>query len=1298
MDGSRFSIQKLNNSNYPSWRFKVELLLIREELWRYVEPGVKPAAVAADAWDAGDAKARATIGLLIDDNQHSLIRAVKTARDTWLALKNHHEKTSLTSKVSLLKRICDKRYSEGDSMEEHLFDMEELFSRLANAGQELEENLAVAMILRSLPSSFDALTTALESRDEADLTLELVKRKLLDEAAKRQGAATDSVLKVKEDCRRKKQVIVCHFCKQPGHKQRFCRQFIRESEKRTHPNPKPSKKKEDTVSFAFVTCATGSENINNKCWIVDSGASSHTVADRNFFVELCRSDVQYVKLADGKVAKVEGQGRGEIECCNEKGERRKMQLSAALYTPTLAMNLLSVSALTQKQATVVFNASGCKIKRGDETVAVASLRQGLYQLRLPNEVVSVAKSQHNVNCKHVWHRRFGHREPNAIKLLEKRNLVTGLELTDCGIDEPCECCMKGKSTRLPFPKESKTKTLAPLDIVHTDVCGPVEVPSVSGYRYFMTVIDDFSRHCTVYLLKEKSEVVEKIEEYVAYVKTHFGRKPKIVRSDQGGEYSSKRLRQYYKREGITPQFTAGYSPQQNGVAERRNRYLVEMVRCLLFEAGLPQCYWAEALSTAVYLQNILPSKSVTATPYELWFKAKPDVSHLRIFGSSAWVYIPKQKRKKLSETSRKLTFVGYSPEHKAYRFLDRSTRHVIVSRDAKFVEETPVTCNPDNTSANEESGTVEYEMQPGSPSRPDARPVAVPPIVEADSDHDIEESDDSFHGFSDEEPLRGEEVERASRRSERSTRGVPPERYGDVSGAVAQSSDEPRNYNEAMRSSDKSNWQVAMEEEIASLNEHRTWELVPLPPGKKAIGCRWTFKKKENETGQTVRYKARLVAQGFSQQFGSDFDEVFAPVVRQPTLRTMLTIASREGMLVKHLDIKTAYLYAELKEDIYMKQPPGFSEDNGLVCHLRRSIYGLKQSARIWNKKIDSFLQQMQFRASESDPCLYVRERNGKLSFILIYVDDIVVFCHSEGEFQEICGVLQKHFKLSSLGELRQFLGIHVEKIGDHYTLCQKNYIEKLVSRFGHDDAKTSKIPIDPAYVKQKEEEELPNNTSYCSLVGSLLYVAVNTRPDICVSTSLLGRKVTKPTNRDWTEAKRVLRYLKGTKDLRLHLGSGAGGLECFVDADWASVEGDRKSNSGFLIKYGGGLVNWGTRKQSCVALSSTEAEFIALAEGCQELLWHLKLSSDVNEKHLDPIPVWEDNQSCIKLVESDRIGKRSKHIDTKHAFTKDLKQREVIDLKYMPTSEMQADIMTKPLERVKLEGHRSAIGIRGDC
>ena len=223
----------------------------------------------------------------------------------------------------------------------------------------------------------------------------------------------------------------------------------------------------------------------------------------------------------------------------------------------------------------------------------------------------------------------------------------------------------------------------------------------------------------------------------------------------------------------------------------------------------------------------------------------------------------------------------------------------------------------------------------------------------------------------------------------------------------------------------------------------------------------------------------------------------------------------------------------------------------------------------------------------------------------------------------------------------------------------------------------------------------MPTNTSYRSLVGSLLYVAVNSRPDICIGTSLLCRKVSNPTDRDWTEAKRTLKYLKGTKDLRMHLGGGDGNLECFVDADWAGNEGDRKSNSGLIIKFGGGVVSWTTRKQTCVALSSTEAEFVALAEGCQELLWMKKLLNDLSEDNQESVVVWEDNQSCIKMVESDRVERRSKHIDTKYAFTKDLHQRGVIDIRYLPTDAMVADAMTKPLDRTKLELHRNSLGVK---
>lgn len=246
-------------------------------------------------------------------------------------------------------------------------------------------------------------------------------------------------------------------------------------------------------------------------------------------------------------------------------------------------------------------------------------------------------------------------------------------------------------------------------------------------------------------------------------------------------------------------------------------------------------------------------------------------------------------------------------------------------------------------------------------------------------------------------------------------------------------------------------------------------------------------------------------------------------------------------------------------------------------------------------------------------------------------------------------------------------------------------------------NCKASRVPMASGFVQQKEEDSdsLADGQQYQSLIGALLYIAVNTRPDIAISTSILGRRVTKPTTADWNEAKRVLRYLKGTENYELHLGGGDNlQVECFVDADWAGEVDNRKSNTGYIFKFGGGLVGWGSRKQTCVSLSSTEAEYIALAECLQELQWVRRLVDDLGEQLALPIVVNEDNQSCIALVAADRISRKSKHIDTKYCFVKDLASAGIVSIRYCPTEQMEADLLTKPLGAVKLQQLREAIGI----
>ncbi|KXJ71119.1 hypothetical protein RP20_CCG021438 [Aedes albopictus] len=564
------------------------------------------------------------------------------------------------------------------------------------------------------------------------------------------------------------------------------------------------------------------------------------------------------------------------------------------------------------------------------------------------------------------------------------------------------------------------------------------------------------------------------------------------------------------------------------------------------------------------------------------------------------------------------------------------------------------------------------------------------------NDEDASEPSDECDSIQEEsDDVEEEQSSGGPRRSNRVNKGVPPERYSATSKFACPQPVEPRSYKEATTGAESAKWIAAMKDELVSHEENKTWNLVKLPPGKKAIGCRWIYKRKLDEHGRLSSYKARLVAQGHSQRFGLDYDEVFAPVAKQVTFRTLLTIASRRNMLVKHVDVKTAYLNGDLKETVYMKLPPGVAAEPDEVCLLRKSLYGLKQSAHMWNRKLDETLRQMGFTPADADPCLYVRRRGKNVAYILVYVDDMLVCTSSLEEYDDILETLNSNFQMTALGDVKQFLGIQVTRTKTGYCLNQQAYINRMVASFGMDQAKGSRIPMDPGYIQQKEEaERLPNNDKYQSLVGGLLYVSVHTRPDIGISASILGRRVSNPTVADWTEAKRTLRYLKATSGLQLQLGGGCGELEGFADADWAGNVSDRKSNSGFLFRLGGGIISWCARKQPCVSLSSTEAEYISLSESCQELMWLKKLMRDFGEPVKKPVCIFEDNQSCIKQL-SQTSGKRSKHIDTKYHFVKDLHERKLIDVIYCPSEDMLADILTKPLSRVKLETLRDRIGLR---
>ena len=522
----------------------------------------------------------------------------------------------------------------------------------------------------------------------------------------------------------------------------------------------------------------------------------------------------------------------------------------------------------------------------------------------------------------------------------------------------------------------------------------MHVSSLGKSKYFVTFIDDYSRYIHVYFIKSKDEVLEKFKEFAKYTENTTGRKIKVLRSDNGGEYCSKVFETYMKENGIVHQTMVPYNPAQNGVAERMNRMLLETGRSMMAHSKAPFEFWAEALNTAVYLRNRSPTASLKGkTPFESLFNRKPDVSNLRVFGCKSFVHIPDHQRKKLQEKSRKCVFVGYPEGTKGFKLYDPSAKVFIRSRDVVFDE-----------------GKF-HEFDGEQSSKPNSEQFQFDPFTvnsdDVDDQQDAVENNIPDPAQQHNQPVGATYEENFMRNVENldpQRQRRPPARFDELYAAEDLTADisEPRNIEQAWNEDYCVQWKEATDSEYNSLISNDTWELVPLPAGKNVVGSRWVFKVKRDANGLVDRFKARLVAQGFSQAEGIDYHEVFSPVVRNTSIRALLALANNCDWEVHQMDVHTAFLQGDLDEEIYMKQPDGYvdKEKPNYVCKLKKSLYGLKQAARCWNSAIDSYLKSDGYKPVGADPCLYiksVKRQNGKIDFVILslHVDDILLFSNT---------------------------------------------------------------------------------------------------------------------------------------------------------------------------------------------------------------------------------------------------------------------------------------------------------------
>ena len=520
----------------------------------------------------------------------------------------------------------------------------------------------------------------------------------------------------------------------------------------------------------------------------------------------------------------------------------------------------------------------------------------------------------------------------------------------------------------------------------------------------------------------------------------------------------------------------------------------------------------------------------------------------------------------------------------------------------------------------------------------------------------------------------------------------------------------PQTYEEACASEEWVKWNAAMKKEIHSCEKNDTWALVRrsrLPHGANVIPVKWVYKIKTDENGAVTEYKARITPKGFKQRHGVDYFEVFAHTGKYKSLRVLLSLAATYDLELNQLDVPSAFVRAELEEDVYMEMPRGFEVD-GMVCKLQKSLYGLKQSPRNWYLLVSVFIKdETGFNACVSDPCLFYKQsRTGKLMLLFLFVDDMQgAFDQTDSdEWSEAKAKLKQRFDVKDLGESVWMLGMRITRDRSKrlIKLDQELYITKMLEKYDLMQCKTTKTPAEQNNGAQEDDNDGGGKSvellKYQELVGSLLYAAISTRPDIAYAVNKLTRHMQAPLQRHWKAAQRVLRYLAGNKQDGLWFGrmnrqgNQNAQVHAYSDADWGSDKSDRKSITGWIAYVNGDPVSWASKKQSTVAQSSCEAELYAASAATNELLWLRSLLGELGLLMNEPSMLYVDNQGAIEVAKHGVKSERTKHVDIKYHHITDVIEKNLITVDWVNTQQQQADIMTKALSAPVFQGLRSKL------
>lgn len=1167
-----------------------------------------PTPAVLKTWDTRDAKARRIIGFTVIDELQGPVREARTAKEAWDELEKLHAPNDRQRQFALTRQLYACKMTSSTPLRDHEREFSAIIEALRATGKSIEPIDVITQYLLSLSEEYQNYALGLNMKIEDTWTFNTVKGMVRVEEQRMSNiiastsepidreAVNANFAKSKSD-KKKWFTGKCHHCGIVGHMEVDYRKRV-EDEKR-----QKSKSEDAFGGLAYALLAATHDKIvkDSNLWIFDCGASHYMHPDRSLFVDY-RTLTTPISIG-GIRGSLSAVGIGLVPIADNVGNIGSLENT--LHVPGLKSGLLSLTrAAMDKGWESHIGPDGCTITSENLRIHAPIGLDGLCRYKSISASAAVATVEQRGIHIDTWHERFCHGSKEAIQKLVDH--VEGLKILNTDWDESydksiCEGCVSGKHYRLPF-HSVKTEVTKPGERIHCDLCGEIQERSLGNGVFIAMFTDELTRYRRVAILEDKkaTTVASAFRQFKAWFETQFDHKVKALRTDEGPEFADQ-MDLLLKDSGIEHEPTVAYSSQSNGISERANRTIMDMVRPMLHSSGLPLSLWGEAAGTACYVKNRMSTRGLPTgmTPYEAITGRKPRVDHLRAFGSVCYVYIPKKLRKKLDQRSRKGYLVGYHSdgEHPIYRVFIPSKSRIILARDViinewevhpvgdgprlqltiygesdeirPIFDTAPMVVkgrgHPQKIPAPTQQKAPVPRPQPRREIAPDPVPVSVPdrtpdlaPVEEVVEEQPVPLPMPPPPPAVDviEPPVVPAvplipavlpEVPVILLKSSFGRSLKPPKRFGDLAvAAFCASVAPPRNYKEAMKRPDRPKWEIAMERELQSIKDNDVWELVPRPKNQKVIDSLWVLNIKDNWL-----HKARFCAKGFAQQWGVDYTDTFAPVAKYKSVRTLFAIAAGLGLEVHQMDVVTAFLYGLLDEIVYVEQPEGYEvpghED--WVYRLKRALYDLKQAPYAWYENIKAVLLGFEFVKCESDHGIFVTERDGNLIYLAVYVDDLLIMGKRIKDIEEIKDLLKKRYKMKDLGIAKRFLGIDIE-YGQNGSikLHLKQYLQTLLERHDMQDCNPVSTPMDLSVklIATTETDALADPKEYQQIVGEIQFAAIVARPDVSCAISTLSQFSIKPSSKHLAAAKRVLRYLKGTIDAGVVYSTGRRSFSIF--------------------------------------------------------------------------------------------------------------------------------------------------------